>query len=313
MNRFVVALFLILFVFAGCNRKAIDLSAGSSNNTSATINHSVETQHAQAETIKRVNQENIEHTKTINAGVATSSTSANAISQKTEDPVIRANVNEIVTSNEKIHASADAIAANSQKIGESAQAIDTEATSIQKNVKSIVALEKKITELQDQKQKLENDAIKNLYTTLSFFFGLGFVTIVAGMVIAFLVNRKLGFSIAALGLLALAAAAGAIFYLKTIAIVAIVIIITAIVVCVGLGVWHLVNEVRAKTVLEQANVENVQLVQTIKDRLDPTAKVEIFGEVKKGLAHQLQSEKTQQIVQKVKKKIKSQGNVNEKL
>jgi cytoskeletal protein RodZ len=171
MNRFVVALFLILFVFAGCNRKAIDLSAGSSNNTSATINHSVETQHAQAETIKRANQENIEHTKAINAGVATSSTSANAISQKTEDPVIRANVNEIVTSNEKIHASADAIAANSQKIGESAQAIDTEATSIQKNVKSIVALEKKITELQDQKQKLENDAIKNLYTTLSFFFG----------------------------------------------------------------------------------------------------------------------------------------------
>jgi hypothetical protein len=78
-------------------------------------------------------------------------------------------------------------------------------------------------------------------------------------------------------------------------------------------VWHLVNEVRAKTVLEQANVENVQLVQTIKDHLDPTAKVEIFGEVKKGLAHQLQSEKTQQIVQKVKKKIKSQGNANEKL
>lgn len=306
MNRFVFV-FALMLAMVGCNRKAIDFSSASTNNTSATINHSVETQHAQAETIKRANQENLEHAKTINAGVASSSTSANAIVQKTEDPVIRANVSEIVNNNEKIHASADAIAANSQKIGESVQAIDTEATSIQKNVKSIVALEKKITELQDQKQKLENDAIKNLYTTLSFFFGLGFVTIVAGLVIAFLVNRKLGFSIAALGLLALAAAAGAIFYLKTIAIVAIVIIIAAIVMCVGLGVWHLVNEVRAKTVLEQANVENVQLVQTIKNRLDPAAKVEIFGEVKKGIAHELQSEKTQQIVQQAKKKIKNKS------
>lgn len=303
----IVALIAVLMTLAACHHPKQEDKTVAGTNTADSIRIAANLQADSIKAVREANESTRKSVETVRTDVDASNKNASTITATTQDPVVRSNVDQIVQHNQKIRETADTISKNSETIKTNIDAADKHNQQINKDAVAVIGLQKKIVELENEKQKMQNDAIKNLYTTLSFFFGLGFVTIVAGLVLAFLVNRKLGYSIAGLGLMGLALAAGAIFYLKTIAVVSIVIIIAAIVVCVGLGVWQFVAENREKKVLEQANVENVQLVQTIKDRLDPAAKVEIFGEVKKGIAHELQSEKTQQIVQQAKKKIKNKS------
>ena len=306
MHKFVL-MFLIfcLFVLAGCPSKPIKQPIASG--TATTLDAAANQQSESLNRIKTANDSNAQATVSIRTHVDESNRDASNIAAKTQDTGVLQNVESIVSHNEKIRERAEVISNNTATIAAGVDSATAQNQQIKNHVAMVEHLQNKIVKLENEKQQMQNDAIKDLYTTLSFFFGLGFVTIVAGLVVAFLVNRRLGMSIAALGLMALALAAGAIYYLKTIAVVAIVIIIAAIVLCVGIGVWYLVRENREKRDLEQANVENVQLVQTIKERLDPNAKVEIFGESKTGIAHKLQSEKTQRIVKRVKDNIKTIG------
>lgn len=298
-------LIFCLCVLAGCPSKPVKQPPATGSAT--TLDAAVTQQDQALQRIKTANDSTAQAASSIRTHVDESNRDANNIATRTQDANVLQNVESIVTHNEKIRERTDVIATNTATINEGVETATVQNKQIKDHVKVIEQLQLKIVELENQKQQMQNDAIKDLYTTLSFFFALGFVTVVAGMVVAFLVNRRLGMSIAGLGLMALALAAGAIYYLKTIAIVAIVIIIAAIVVCVALGVWYLVRENREKRDLEQANVENVQLVQTIKERLDPNAKVEIFGETRTGIAHKLQSEKTQRIVKRAKDRIKTTG------
>lgn len=231
----------------------------------------------------------------------------------TTDESIKPSINTIIEDAKDIDAEMVSITQEYEKIKTSTVSIEKYTESIQKDAVVVSKLQDQIAELQNKSKEAQQAAIKELYTTLSFFFGLGFLTIVAGVVIAFLVNRKLGYSIAGIGLFALALAAGAIYYMQAIAIVAISIIIGGIVVSLGVGIWLLIKENKEKVVLEQANQENVKLVQTIKEHLDDTAKVQIFGEVKPGLVETIQSDQTRQVVKKIKTKMKSEAPTNEKI
>ena len=301
-KMFLIALVCCCFVLLSCHNKKIDTTPVN-NNPAQTLNSAATLQQQSLDNIKVANESNVQAVANIRTSIDESNRSANSISQKTQDPDVRSNVATIVDSNQKIRENADAVAVNTETIRSNTVAATAQNSNIKNEVASVAHLQKLIAELQREKQQMQDDAIKNLYSTLSFFFGLGFLTVVVGVVLAFFVNRRLGYSIAGLGLMALALAAGAVFYLKTIATVAIVIIISGIVLCVAIGVWQFVRENREKNVLEQANVENVQLVQTIKDRLDPSSKLEIFGENKLGIAHKIQSDATQKIVKRVKNKI----------
>ena len=307
----IVVLIFCLCMLAGCPSKPVKQPPATGSAT--TLDAAVAQQDQALQRIKTANDSTTQAASSIRTHVDESNRDANNIATQTQDANVLQNVESIVTHNQKIRERTDVIATNTATISAGVETATVQNKQIKDHVKVIEQLQLKIVELENQKQQMQNDAIKDLYTTLSFFFGLGFVTVVAGMVVAFLVNRRLGMSIVGLGLMALALAAGAIYYLKTIAIVAIVIIIAAIVVCVALGVWYLVRENREKRDLEQANVENVQLVQTIKERLDPNAKVEIFGETRTGIAHKLQSEKTQRIVKRAKDRIKKPELENEKV
>lgn len=277
------------------------------NNTAQSISTSAVLQADSIVKIDEANKSTQEKVSSIRATTDESAKTAASIVERTEDAAIVSSVDVILNHNQKIREDANIIEANSEKIVSNLELASKHNNQIQKDAHSVENLQKTIADLENEKQKLQNDAIKNLYTTLSFFFGLGFLTVVAGLVLAFLVNRKLGMSIAGLGVLALALAAGAIYYLKTIAVVAIVIIVASVLVCVAIGVWHVVRENREKRTLEQANVENVKLVQTIKDRLDPNAKLEIFGEYRPGIASTIQSDRTREIVKKVRDKIDTAG------
>jgi membrane protein implicated in regulation of membrane protease activity len=312
MKTFFMALFVLsaLCLNVGCSwRGEVETPTIKPihDNTAQSISSSAIIQSDSIAKIGEANASSKQSVDSIRATTDESNKTAASIVEKTEDATIITSVDAIINHNQKIREDANAIEANSEKIQSNLELAQKQNVQIQKDAQAVQNLQQTIANLENEKQKLQNDAIKNLYTTLSFFFGLGFLTIISGLVLAFLVNKKLGMSIAGLGVLALALAAGAIYYLKAIAVVAIVIIIASIVVCLAIGVWHVVRENREKRTLEQANIENVTLVQKIKERLDPNAKVEIFGEYKPGLASTIQSDNTRDIVKKVRQKIDNNG------
>lgn len=175
---------------------------------------------------------------------------------------------------------------------------------IEKGISNVKDLEKKIANLVEANGKLRSDAIQNVYSYLAAFFGLGFLVIVAGIAIAVFVNPKLGISLVVLGVLGLATAAALIYYLEAIAMISIAIIIGVIVISVGLGVYYLVRVNKDKDVKEQAVVENITLVEKMKDYLDPESKKEIFGtDTSAGIAQEIQSDSTKKLIHKIKKDV----------
>lgn len=199
-----------------------------------------------------------------------------------------------------IQTAADKIMSDALRMQDSIASIAKETAAIYSKVKQVQNLEAEISKLSSEKERIKNDAIKDLYSSLKWFFAIGFSTIVVGIFLAIFVNKNLGMAVAGVGLLGLALAAGCVYYLQTIATVAIYIIIGTLLAAGIFVVWHLIRQVRKVDVLHQANVENVNLVQTIKGKLDPYIKEEVFGA--NGIAKTIQSPTTQELVHKIKGK-----------
>ncbi len=210
-----------------------------------------------------------------------------------------------------IFANAGEIQTYTDKAKEHTNTIVTENANIAKNNDSVKKLESQITKLKEQLDSARQDGIRSLYTSLKFFFGLAFLAILGGLVLAFFVDKKLGMSIAGVGLLGLALATGAVYYLQTIAYIAMAIIIASLVVCVGIGIWALINVTKEKKVLSVANIENVGLIEDIKNNhLDETAKAKIFGpQDDKSLVKEWQSPTTIKVVKAAQEELKKQGEI----
>lgn len=295
-------LFAFLFLASCRSSRPIDFGTGNSPIPSGTITQSLENQQDHTQKIENLNADNAKLAKEIekSSDAASNTTDAlfPAVSTNTQ---ATDNLKKIKEELDKIQQNSSDIGTHSAQIKDGLDAITKETTSIYANVKQVKGLETEIAKLRTEKESLKNDAIKSLYSSLSIFFGIGFATILAGIFLAIFVNKTLGMSVLAVGVLGLALAAGCVFYLQTIAMVAMYIIIGSILVAGAFVIWHLMRQVHKVNDLHTANVENVQLVQTVKEKLDPDIKEEVFGE--HGIAKEIQSDVTQKLVKEIKQKI----------
>lgn len=162
---------------------------------------------------------------------------------------------------------------------------------------------KRIDYLENEAERLRNSALEDIYQYLVWVFILGFLVVIGGSVVAFFVSRKLGVSILAIGIVVLGFGAAATFYLKWIAITGFVLVGLGILSTIALLVYGIYEESSKKKKLEKATVENVKLMEEVKQVLPQEVKTRIFGNGNnQGLASAIQNPETQKIVAKVRGK-----------
>jgi hypothetical protein len=306
----VFCLSLIGFVLVGCSADSDPIPAipPQDRNVGQSIHDTVSAQEESVNKIESSAKANDQLLESAKAHAVEVNRNATMIGEKTEDPTIKASADSVTQHATELESRLDATSKNNTSIAEAAAAIKQGNERLKTDSGSVLDLQKRNAELENEKEKLQNEAIEELYTTSAYIFGLGFFTILGGLFLAFFVNRKLGYVVAGVGLLGMAIAAGAIYYLKTIATVAVISIVVSIVVSVGVGIWYFVKEVREKDDYKTATEENVELIQKLKQEVPEEIRIKYFGEkVVEPVAVQLQSESTQQIVQKVKTQL-NEGN-----
>lgn len=165
-------------------------------------------------------------------------------------------------------------------------------------------LETENNKLKSQDAKSRQEGIQSLYNSLKFIFGLGVIVIIAGVCLTFFINKKLGYTLVGIGIISLALAAGAIYYLQAIAIVSVIILIVGVLVSTGLLVYSLIKESKKAKVFEQATTENVELIEKIKEDLSPDLREKVFGKnMVPGLVDDIQDETTKKIVDNIRKEL----------
>lgn len=161
----------------------------------------------------------------------------------------------------------------------------------------------RIIYLENETERLRNEAIKAIYQYLVWVFILGFLVIIGGSVVAFFVGRKLGVSILAIGIVTLGFGAAATFYLKWIALTGFVLIGIGVVSTIGLLIYGVFEDRAKKKKLAQATVDNVKLIDAVKQELPEDIKSTFFGKENiPGIAHTIQTLDTQRIVANLRKK-----------
>lgn len=159
---------------------------------------------------------------------------------------------------------------------------------------------KRIDYLENEAERLRNNALEDIYQYLVWVFILGFLVVIGGSVVAFFVSRKLGVSILAIGIVVLGFGAAATFYLKWIAIIGFVLVGLGILSTIALLVYGIHEESSKKKKLENATIENVRLLDAVKKKLPEDSKEAIFGDG--GVAQTIQNSDTQKIVAAVRRK-----------
>jgi hypothetical protein len=155
----------------------------------------------------------------------------------------------------------------------------------------------RILYLEGETERLRNEAIQAIYKYLVWVFGLGFLVVIGGSIVAFFVGRKLGISILAIGIVTLGFGAAATFYLKWIAMVGFILMGVGVISTIGLLVYGVFEENAKKNKLTKATMENVKLIDAVKQKLPENVKLQFFGEGNiPGFAQIIQNEDTQKIV-----------------
>jgi hypothetical protein len=220
-------------------------------------------------------------------------------------PENEAKVVEIAQSLEKISKASSTITTESKKIDDAVIGIEGQSKNILQSNTKILELEKQIRDLKNANSEAEQKAKQSLYKILGIAFGLGFATVITGVVLLFVtVNKNLGYAICGIGVLTLAMAAGALFFLETIAYIGIAIIALGVITALLALVWKIFKADREIVTLNQANVENVRLVEAVKQVLPVEKKLELFGDrAIPGKVQNIQTEKTKKLVAKIRKEI----------
>lgn len=266
---FITNLFVMCMLLVGCG-KSNSLIPSEYSGPVATIQNSSD-QHEKA--YDRANIKVDENTKT-----------ADLIREKTEDT-------EVIAATESIKRNNSLIKDELNTMKESVNTIENQVPEIAKN-------ERELERLLNEKDSPE----EKLFNLLAIMFGFGGVIIVSGIVLAFF-NSRTGLMVAGLGIMVTLIAAAGTYFLKWLAITGFVII--------GLGlavtVYVLIKNFKTAKEVKEGFVENVKLVENIKEKLPEEKKQEIFGYEKKGIADEIQSESTKKNVLKVREEIKKDG------
>ena len=203
-------------------------------------------------------------------------------------------LNSIEDSAESIKESVDDAQKEQVRVDEALEDLESANARVAAAVGQIEDLEDLVKEYEQSDREVRREALENLHENITLFFTIGFAMLVAGAFIAFWVNGRLGAVLLAVGVLTVGFATASQYYMEEIAQVGLIVLIGGFLITMGVIAYMLLNGRRN----EKAIKEIVQLIEEMKEHLDPNERKEIFG--RDGFASRLTSKMTKGIVSKIK-------------
>jgi len=190
-----------------------------------------------------------------------------------------------------------------QDIKVKAKSIEESAIDIEKEVETLNKLHKQVDELEDKIIKLESavaqaqaSALEKLYGYITTFWVIGFILIAGGAAVALFLNKTYGSTLTLVGLLMIGFASASQYYMQEIALVGAIILLIGFLSAIAMVVWSSINSKRNGVAIR----EIVEMIEILKETMTDSEKERIFGE--KGLATNIQSDLTKEIVATIKER-----------
>jgi hypothetical protein len=241
-------------------------------------------------------------TPTVEPSNGSSSTTLNSIVDHTNDSIdaikkdaldIKKTVKGIVADD---NSASNRIDIKADNIIESAAAISKETDTLKDLTSEVSKLETSLSNLRIAMDGAKVAAMERLYGYITMFWVIGFVLIAAGAAVAFFLNKGYGGALVLLGALMLGFASASQRYMDEIAMVGAVLLIGAFVCAVGMIAWSTINSKRNSIAIR----EIVEMIEILKETMTEDEQKRIFGA--DGIAANLQSDLTKEIVAKIKEK-----------
>ena len=239
-------------------------------------------------------------TPTIQPSTGASSASLNSVVEHTTESIkdIKRDASDILTETKTARSAKtnplDKIDSKATNIIESADDLNLEIQKLKKLTVEVDTLEKSLSNLEILMEQTRAKAMEKLYGYISMFWVIGFLLIAGGAAVAFFLNKTYGGSLALIGLLMLGFASASQYYMEQIAFVGAILLVVGFLVAIGMVVWSAIYSKRNATAVR----EIVEMIQILKESMTSDEQNRIFGV--NGVASQVQSEITMQIIAKVK-------------
>ncbi len=239
-------------------------------------------------------------TPTIQPSTGASSASLNSVVDHTTESIkdIKRDASDILTETKTARSAKtnplDKIDSKATNIIESADDLNLEIQKLKKLTVEVDTLEKSLSNLEILMEQTRAKAMEKLYGYISMFWVIGFLLIAGGAAVAFFLNKTYGGSLALIGLLMLGFASASQYYMEQIAFVGAILLVVGFLTAIGMVVWSTIHSKRSATAVR----EIVEMIQILKESMTADEQNRIFGV--NGIASQVQSEITMQIIAKVK-------------
>lgn len=230
----------------------------------------------------------------IDTANTTASTSLNFETNRiaSETAAIRSDAETILKENSESSVVND----HANQILDSATRIEAETVNLQNTTALVTSMEKQIAELTNVENITRQHSLETLYKYITLFWVIGFVVLAGGAVIAFMVNKTMGFSICVVGAIMLGFASASQYYLEEIAMGGGALLILMVVTGIGMVGWSLFKAKNNATAIH----EIVEMMEILKEDMTDSERSRIFGA--DGLATKVQSDLTKAIIQKIRDK-----------
>lgn len=239
-------------------------------------------------------------TPIIQPSTGASSASLNSVVDHTTESIkdIKRDASDILTETKTARSAKtnplDKIDSKATNIIESADDLNLEIQKLKKLTVEVDTLEKSLSNLEILMEQTRAKAMEKLYGYISMFWVIGFLLIAGGAAVAFFLNKTYGGSLALIGLLMLGFASASQYYMEQIAFVGAILLVVGFLTAIGMVVWSTIHSKRSATAVR----EIVEMIQILKESMTADEQNRIFGV--NGIASQVQSEITMQIIAKVK-------------
>ena len=228
----------------------------------------------------------------INTTNTTASTSLNFETNRiaSETASIRSDAETILKENSE----SSAVNAHANQILDSATRIEAETVNLQNTTALVASMEKQVAELTNAENITRQHSLETLYKYITLFWVIGFIVLAGGAVIAFMVNKTMGFSICVVGAIMLGFASASQYYLEEIAMGGGALLILMVVTGIGMVGWSLFKAKNNATAIH----EIVEMMEILKEDMTDSERSRILGV--DGLATKVQSDLTKEIIQRIR-------------
>ena len=228
----------------------------------------------------------------IDTANTTASTSLNFETNRiaSETASIRSDAETILKENSE----SSAVNAHANQILDSAIRIEAETVNLQNTTALVISMEKQVAELTNVENITRQHSLETLYKYITLFWVIGFIVLAGGAVIAFMVNKTMGFSICVVGAIMLGFASASQYYLEEIAMGGGALLILMVVTGIGMVGWSLFKAKNNATAIH----EIVEMMEILKEDMTDSERSRIFGV--DGLATKVQSDLTKEIIQRIR-------------